>query len=142
VRSALTVSDASGRNRALSSSEFYVPGSILRVAVDSTLPPGFGLPRDLDVFFDASPAFVLQPGARERGVRRIAWFASASPLRSGWARGQQYLNGAAAVVEAPLGKGRVLLYGPEITYRAQSHGTFKLLFNAIHYARATPARVK
>jgi hypothetical protein len=47
------------------------------------------------------------------------------------------LNGTAAAIDAPLGRGRVLVFGPEITYRAQPHGTFKFLFNAILYSRAT-----
>ena len=34
-------------------------------------------------------------------------------------------------VDAPLGKGRVLLFGPQILQRAQPHGTFKFLFNSI-----------
>jgi hypothetical protein len=141
VASALTSADGTGQTRALAPSEFYIPGSILRVAVDNTAPPAFGLAADVDVFFDASPVFKLLPGARERGVRRVAWYASANPLRSGWAWGQKHLEGAAAVVEAPLGRGRLLLFGPEITYRAQPHGTFKFLFNGIHYARATPAKL-
>ena len=60
-------------------------------------------------------------------------------MRSGWAWGQSYLKGSAAVVDAPLGKGRVLLFGPEITFRAQSHGTFKFLFNGIYYAGLSSA---
>jgi hypothetical protein len=43
-----------------------------------------------------------------------------------------------AVIDAPLGRGRVLLFGPEINFRAQSHGTFKFLFNAIYYGKAVP----
>jgi hypothetical protein len=44
------------------------------------------------------------------------------------------LNDAIAIAEAPVGKGSLLLYGPEIAARAQSHGTFKLLFNGIYHA--------
>ncbi len=58
------------------------------------------------------------------------------PLRSGWAWGQQYLNGAVAAVESDVGKGKVYLFGPEITFRGQPHGTFKFLFNAIYLAGA------
>jgi hypothetical protein len=119
-------------------SEFFIPGSVLRVAVDNTVPLGFGFEREVDVFFDDSPAFTLLPEAAARGVRRVAWYASSTPLRSGWAWGQHHLQGAAAVIDAPLGRGRVLLFGPEINYRAQPHGTFKFLFNGIHYARAQP----
>jgi hypothetical protein len=107
--------------------------------VDDTNPLAWGLDRQADVFFDDSPAFVLSPSAPASGVSRVAWYADATPLRSGWAWGQSYLKDAAAVVDAPLGKGRVLLFGPEIAFRAQSHGTFKFLFNGIYYGSAAPA---
>ncbi len=69
-----------------------------------------------------------------------AWRGSGgAPLRSGWALGQSFLNEGVAAVDAQLGRGRVLLFGPEITFRAQSHGTFKFLFNAIYYGKAVPS---
>jgi len=115
-------------------SRFYVPGSIVRVSVDNTIPVGYGFETEADVFFNDSPVFALEPSAAARGVRSVAWFASESPLRSGWAWGQSALKGTTAVVDAPLGLGRVLLFGPEITFRGQSHGTFKFLFNGIYEA--------
>ncbi|MBC7673105.1 MAG: hypothetical protein H7247_11845, partial [Polaromonas sp.] len=57
---------------------------------------------------------------------------NASPLRSGWAWGQGYLEGAVEAAEATIGKGKLYLFAPEITFRAQPHGTFKWLFNAIY----------
>jgi hypothetical protein len=78
----------------------------------------------------------LGANATSSGVKAIAWFDSKTPLRSGWAWGQQYLDGGVAAIEAPLGKGRVLLFGPEILKRAQPHGTFKFLFNGIYCCRA------
>ena len=84
-----------------------------------------------DVFFDDSPAFRLGSDAASRGVRRIAWFETDAPLRSGWAWGQQYLKDATAMAQAQVGRGTMYLFGPEITFRAQPHGTFKLLFNGI-----------
>jgi hypothetical protein len=83
-------------------------------------------------FFDNSPVFKLKPEAGSAGVRTIAWFDSPAPLRSGWAWGQQYLDKGVVAVEAPVGKGRVVLFSPEILQRAQPHGTFKLLFNALY----------
>ena len=62
----------------------------------------------------------------------MAWFGSATPLRSGWAWGQGYLEGGVAVAEAKVGKGNLYLFGPEITFRGQPHGTFKFLFNGIY----------
>jgi hypothetical protein len=126
-----------GSERALPGTKYYVPGSILRVAVDNTHPLAYGMDKQVDVFFDNSPVLELAPDAALRGVRAVAWFDSKSPLRSGWAWGQHYLEGGAAAVEATLGKGKVMLLGPEITFRAQPHGTFKLLFNAIYYGNAT-----
>ena len=85
----------------------------------------------MHVFFDSSPAFRLAPDAPARGVRAVAWFGTASPLKSGWAWGQHYLDQAVQIVDAPLGKGRVILYGPEVAWRGQPHATFKFLFNGI-----------
>jgi len=140
----LPISDAlverlqNGTERKLPPEKYYVPGSVLQVAVDRSTPLAFGLGERVDVFFDNSPTFRLKPEAVARGVRPVAWFAGPSPLRSGWAWGQQYLDAGVAVLEAPLGKGKVLLFGPEITFRAQPHGTFKFLFNGIYYGAASP----
>jgi hypothetical protein len=132
VEDALT--DSAGRE--LPRSRYYVPGSILRARVDNTHPLAHGMPRYADMFFDNSPSFRLAQGAAQQGIRRIAWFDSATPLRSGWAWGQRYLENAAAIVEAQVGQGTLVLYGPEVLFRAQPHGTFKLLFNGIHYGGA------
>jgi len=138
----LPVTDArvDGTGRPLARDQHYIPGSILRVRVDPTTPLGYGFAPEADVYFDNSPAFRIGPSA-SGAARRVAWFDGPEPLRSGWAWGQQYLDGALAVVEAPLGRGRVILYGPEILFRAQAHGTFKFLFNGIFYgpAMAGPA---
>ena len=121
-----------GGVRQLPAEKYYVPGSILRVAVDNTAPLAQGLEKQVDVFFDNSPVFTLRPDAASKGVRAIAWFAGPSPLRSGWAYGQGYLDGGVQVVEASVGKGRLFMFGPEITFRAQPHGTFKFLFNGLY----------
>jgi hypothetical protein len=140
VSSALDVVSETG-TRPLTREEFYIPGSILRVRVDNTTPLGYGFEPDVDVFFERSPVFRLGVDAAAKDVHRVAWYASASPLRSGWAWGQRYLDGGVAVVDAPLGRGRVMLFGPEITFRAQPHGTFKFLFNGIYYGKAVAARL-
>lgn len=139
VSDALVETAPGGRPRSLPKEKFYIPGSILQTRVDPSNPLAHGLPERVDVFFDESPAFRLGPDAATRGVRRIAWYDNPEPLRSGWAWGQQYLNDTASVVEAEVGKGRLYLFGPEITFRAQPHGTFKLLFNGVYN---TPERVR
>lgn len=126
--------DSAGRP--LAREKFYIPGSILRVKVDNNNPLAYGLPEDLDVFFDNSPVFTLKPPAANMGVKAVAWFDSAKALRSGWAWGQNYLQDGVAVIDANVGKGKLLMFGPEITFRAQPHATFKFLFNGIYYGSA------
>ncbi|MGH9374197.1 MAG: M14 family metallopeptidase [Vicinamibacterales bacterium] len=123
-----------GTSRAIPPEKHYVPGSVLRMAVDTTAPIAHGITNPVDVFFDNSPVFRLDPDATLEGVRPVAWFDSATPLRSGWAYGQGYLEGGVQVLRASVGAGTLFLFGPEITFRAQPHGTFKFLFNGIYLA--------
>jgi hypothetical protein len=125
---------ADGGTRPVPTEKYYVPGSVLRVAVDTSAPVAHGITNPVDVFFDNSPVFRLNPDATMKGVRPVAWFDSATPLRSGWAYGQGYLEGGVQVVDATVGKGKLLLFAPEITFRAQPAGTFKFLFNGINLA--------
>ena len=117
---------------ALPASKYFVPGSVLSAKVDTSTPAAAGVPSRVDVFFDNSPVFKLKEGVDAAGVKRIAVFDTPTPLRSGWAWGQHFLKDGVIALEVPVGKGRVLLFGPEILHRAQPHGTFKFLFNAIY----------
>jgi hypothetical protein len=137
--SALLERTSSG-TRPLPRDLYYVPGSVLRMAVDPGHPLAYGLDRQVDVFFDNSPAFRLPPNAAASGVRAVAWFDTPAPLRSGWAWGEHHLEGAAAIVDAAVGGGRLVVFGPEIVFRAQPHGTFRFLFNGIYYGTARPGR--
>jgi hypothetical protein len=121
--------------------KYYIPGSLLKVNVDNNNPLAYGMPEEAIVFFDNSPVFKLRPDAPLRGVSAVAWFSGAKPLVSGWAWGQQYLDGGTAVAEASLGRGKLFLLGPEVTFRGQSHGTFKLLFNALYAGSAQAAAI-
>ncbi len=132
---------ANGTERRLPNEKYYIPGSILEVAVDNTNPLAYGLEKKIDVFFDDSPVFDLKPEASLKDVKPVAWFDNAKPLRSGWAWGQHYLEGGVAVAEAKVGEGKLFLYGPEVIFRAQPHGTFKLFFNALYYGTAEPAKL-
>jgi hypothetical protein len=140
VTSALTERTASGAERPLPNEKFYIPGSLLTATVDNTNPLAYGVPAQVDVFFDRSPVFRLKPDATLKGAAPVAWFSSGSALHSGWAWGQQYLEGGVAIAESPLGAGKVFLLGPEVAFRGQPHATFKFLFNAIDYGAAGPGR--
>ena len=128
-----------GTERPLPREKFYVPGSVLRVSVDNTNPLAHGLEDQVDVFFDNSDTFQLEPNAVLEGVRPVAWFANRTPLRSGWAWGQFYLEGGVAVVDATVGKGKLYMYGPEMLFRSQPHGTYKFIFNGIYWGASAGA---
>ncbi|MFB3112235.1 MAG: peptidase, partial [Gemmatimonadales bacterium] len=126
--------DDSGQ--ALSREVHFVPGSILKIRVDNTRPVAWGMAEEVDVHFNNSPVFDLGPTAAADGVTRLAWFDTPTPLRSGWAWGQELLENGVTMVEAQVGSGRLYMFGPEIIRRGQPHGTFKFLFNAIYLAGA------
>lgn len=91
------------------------------------------MPGQADIYFDNSPVFRVGTEAAAKGkIRPILWFSDPKPLRSGWAWGQEYLQDGVSAFEAEIGKGKLYAFGPEITFRAQTHGTFKLLFNQLY----------
>ena len=112
--------------------KFYVPGAVVRVSVDPSNPLAHGLDKELDVFFDNDPVFKLGADAADKGIRRVAWFADNAPLRSGWAWGQQYLDQGVQIIETSVGKGHLYLMAPEVLFRSQPHGNYKLFFNGIY----------
>jgi hypothetical protein len=136
LTSALVEKSPDGADAPLAAARFYIPGSILRACVDNTDPLAYGLPETVDVFYNNTPAWTLLPDAALKGVKPVAWFDDGKLLRSGWAWGETYLRGSVQVAEAAVGQGRLFLYGPEIAFRGQPHGTFKLLFNGIYYGPA------
>ncbi len=139
VTSALTEYTTGGKERPLPPEKFYIPGSLLTVSVDNKDPLAYGMADTVDVFFDRSPVFRLNPDAGLKGTAPVAWFPNGHPLHSGWAWGQQYLEGGVAIADANLGAGKVFLMGPEVAFRGQPQATFKFIFNGIYYAVATRA---
>ncbi|HLI92011.1 MAG TPA: M14 family metallopeptidase, partial [Puia sp.] len=124
-----------GKERRLPPEKFFIPGSVLRVSLDTAIQPAWGMGPTADVYFDGSPVFNIEPAAYANGsIRPIAWFADDHPLRSGWAWGQAYLRNGVAAFVAGVGGGKLYVFGPEITFRGQTHGTFKLLFNQLYVA--------
>jgi hypothetical protein len=116
----------------ISQDKYYIPGSVLQVAVDTTQPAAAGAHPAIDIFFDNSPVLRLGADAAARGVRKIAWFAVAEPLRSGWAIGQAYLKDGVEMASAQVGQGTAYFYAPEMTFRAQPEGTFKFILNTFY----------
>jgi hypothetical protein len=114
----------------LKSSDFYCPGSILRVEVDTSDALARGLAAHTDAYFINGAAFEVTDATRARVVARYVG-SKDELLRSGWLLGAQYIAGHAALVEATLGRGRVILFGFRPQHRGQTWGTFPFVFNAI-----------
>ena len=133
----LPLSDHLAENgRSPSRTEYYTPGSVHSLKIEHDSPLTHGLGDRLDVLFNNSPLFDLEPGAETVGVTRLGWFDTDTPLRSGWAWGQERMQGGTALIEAKLGDGELFLFTPRITFRSQSHAAFPLLFNGIFYGSA------
>ncbi len=141
IKNALLEQTASGAEKPLRREKYYVPGSILQASVDNSLPIAHGLPARVDLFFNNSPVFKLKPEAAQSGIKPVAVFDTDTPLRSGWAWGQQYLKGAVTIAEAPVGQGKLFLFGSEVVNRAQPHGSFKFLFNGLYLGTASSVQV-
>ncbi|HEX8189435.1 MAG TPA: hypothetical protein VF586_13860, partial [Pyrinomonadaceae bacterium] len=112
--------------------DFYCPGSVLRVEVETGHPLARGYGAQADAYFVNSAAFDVTDPARARVVARYA--GKEEVLRSGWLLGADRLAGRAALVEATLGRGRVVLFGFRPQHRGQTWGTFNFIFNAIESA--------
>jgi hypothetical protein len=112
--------------------EFFVPGSILRIELDTTHPITRNMPRQSVAWVEDSPVFEVKAGSEGMIARVVARYPSiGNPLLSGWLLGAERLKGKAALVEVSLGKGRIVLFGFRPQYRAQSLATYPLLFNSI-----------
>jgi hypothetical protein len=123
--------------------EFFCPGSILRLQLDPAQPLAFGMPEETAAFFAYSAAYDVKASAppmteghggtaaASSSPRVIARYGTSDLLMSGWLEGGERIAGRAAVVEARVGTGRGILIGFRAQHRAQSHATFRLLFNAL-----------
>ncbi len=116
--------------------EFSCPGSFLRVLVDPQHPVAHGMPDEATVVFKNNAALEPVPGFSFTDLQVIARYPGTNPLQSGWMRGPEHLYDRIAAAEVTYKKGRVVLIAFRPQHRAQSHNTFKLLFNAIHYTGA------
>ena len=110
---------------------FFCPGSTLRAHVDTNHPLGYGMPNDALILCWPSPTFEVLPSRFNENYEVVVTYPERDILQSGWLVGESEIVGKAALVSVKYGKGRVILYGFRPQHRAQMHGTFKLLFNAL-----------
>jgi hypothetical protein len=118
--------DLGARDRVAGSTDFYSPGSLLNVKLDTSSPLAFGVPGDIAVWSEQSPAWDTQ-------LPVVARYPENNILASGWLVGENVIANRAALIDAPIGRGHAILFGMRPQYRAQSYLTFKIFFNALLY---------
>ena len=138
ARRATTPAADSGGGAPAPSARPYAPGSILRVLVDAAHPVATGMPDTAAVYFTNSTTLDVGAVAGARVIARYPAQAD-SILMSGYLSGGAALAGKAAAADAPLGRGRVVMFGFRPQYRGQSVGTFRMLFNALLAPADRPA---
>ena len=112
--------------------EFWAPGSTLKVKVDTSSPYGYGMPEDaLAAYLAGGQVYETMPGARSSDVRRVVTYIDRDILQSGWLLGEEAIANKAAMVSVAHGEGTIVMIGFRAQHRAQTHGTFKLVFNAL-----------
>ncbi|MEP7039876.1 MAG: peptidase M14, partial [Acidobacteriota bacterium] len=112
----------------LKRSEFYDPGSVVKLEVDTKNPLAKGLKQETPAYFTNSSAFEISD---ESKVKTVASYAAKDSLLSGWTLGEKYMNGKTALAEAVYGKGEIILFAFRPQHRGQSWGTFPFIFNAL-----------
>ena len=112
--------------------EFWCPGSTLRVRFDNQHPLGYGMPDEgLALFMSGSQVYEVTSTDRSQDVDIFSTYIDRDILQSGWLLGEQVIAKKAAAVSVKHGEGTVVLIGFRPQHRAQTHGTFKLVFNAL-----------
>jgi hypothetical protein len=108
--------------------EFYNPGSIVKLEVDTKQQLAKGLSQETPAYFTTSSAFEVTDNLK---IRTIARYASKEALMSGWMLGEKFINGKTALAEASYGKGKIVLFAFRPQHRGQTFGTFPFIFNAL-----------
>jgi hypothetical protein len=112
--------------------EFWCPGSTLRMKFDYTNPLAYGMPEEgLGTFLARNQAYGVESTPHSHKIQMVAEFPGRDLLQSGWLIGENLIAEKAAMVSAEYGEGRVVLIGFRAQFRAQTHGTFKLVFNTL-----------
>jgi hypothetical protein len=115
----------------LEPTEWFCPGSTLMTRVDNSHTLAYGMPEEALVLSWESPAFNVIPSESNEDYEIVVKYPKSEILRSGWLIGEERIAEKAAMVSARYGKGKVILIGFMAQERARTHGTFKLLFNAL-----------
>jgi len=120
----------------LSSTEYFCPGSNLYAEMDINHPLAYGMPKKGLILNWGNPVFSINPSVLNEQIAAPVIYPKKNILKSGWLLGEKYPTGKAAALDVQYGKGRIIMLGFRSQHRTQTHGTFKILFNALYYGSA------
>ncbi|MBD1429012.1 M14 family metallopeptidase [Sphingobacterium litopenaei] len=115
-------------NKPLKREVYYTPGSVLTASLDNNSKSGKGYPSEIDFYFSNNNVYKIQDST----LKPLMWFSSEKVLKSGWSWGEKYLKDGVIGFEKSIEKGKLTVFTSDITFRGQTHGTFKLLFNNLY----------
>ena len=127
--------EAPARNvlQGIDRNRFFCPTSLLKILVDNETPIGYGMPKETAAMFANCPAFETMMPSFDWDRKVVAVYPEDNVLMSGWLLGENMIARKAAVVDTKYKDGRIILIGIRCQNRAETHGTYKFLLNALLY---------
>jgi len=108
-----------------------IPGSLLKLDLNTNYPLCYGMPDKLNVFSRGKPVFETSIPYFDIDRRVLGTYVERDILVSGYAEKVEKLAGKPALVWLKKGKGQVVLFGFNPQFRASTTANFKLLFNGL-----------
>lgn len=109
----------------------YAPGTLMRLDMVVNHPLTYGIPAGLSVFSRGEPVFATSVPVLDIERRVLASYAQSNLVHSGYAEKDELLKGRSALVWMQKGRGQLVVMGFNPQFRANTRGSFKLLFNAL-----------
>jgi hypothetical protein len=122
------------------SPQFYAPGPIVQAEILRTASPIFYgyTEKTVPVRWANGPLLTVPERDREQQVL-MRFPGGDSSVLSGLMRGPNEIRGRPAIVDVPVGDGRVVMFATNPSYRWQNFGEFNMLFNTVmHYNDLKP----
>ncbi|MCW4050488.1 MAG: peptidase M14 family protein [Candidatus Bathyarchaeota archaeon] len=111
--------------------EFHCPGSTIWVNMDNKHPLGYGMPERGTILLRGNHSYAVKAGHWNEDYKVVVSYPEENMMQSGWLIGEKHLARKAALIEAKLKEGKVILYGFAPQMRALTDATFKFFFNAL-----------